>query len=268
MARGGGLPQLLLDFEVVGPVARSVGDLRRLYLALAGADRRDPKSRAVCGAVPPTGPLRILYVEQFGDNPCDPAIRASVRAAAKTLSRMGHQVTHGALPFDLDELNAFWGAVSKVGLSNLRASNPDMAAKASPQYLQMADEGDRVSAAEFLAGLDVVNSFRSQVSQAFQDWDLIMTPACAAQPWPAAKPFPEVIDGLPVGPRGHAVYTGWVNAASHPAIAVPADPDPNGLPVGFQLIADLGAEELLLQVAEKFAQASNHIWRWPRLATR
>ncbi|MGR3343877.1 MAG: amidase [Paracoccaceae bacterium] len=266
IARGGGLPQLLLDFEVVGPVARALEDVELVHSILAGPERVDPKSRAVAAAAKRTGPLRILFVEQIGDNPCDPEIRRSVRAAGEVLSGMGHAVVAGELPFALDELNAFWGTVSKVGLASLRAANADMRKNASPQFLVMADEGGRVLAREFWAGLEIVNRFRSDVSQAFADWDLIMTPSCAAQPWPADTAYPETIDGRAVGPRGHAIYTGWVNASGHPAIAVPAEPDRNGMPVGFQLVADLGCEDLLCQVARDFLGHREYRWRWPKLA--
>ena len=263
--RAGGLPQLLLDFEVAGPVARSVEDARLLYSVMAGPDRADPTSLAVADAMPAHRPLKILFVEQFGDHPCDPSIRQSVRAAASRLERLRHTVTTGAMPVSTDALSDFWGAISKVGLASLCDAVPAMRDKASSQYLEMADEGAQVSASAFWAGLETIRKFRSDVSLAFSDWDLIMTPSCAAQPWSAGLAYPTEIDRQPVGPRGHAIYTGWVNACGHPAIAIPSEPDSDQMPVGFQLVGDLGSEEQLLQVAQAFAQG--HDWQWPAIAT-
>ena len=105
------------------------------------------------------------------------------------------------------------------------------------------------------------------MSALFTGVDLILMPTAAAQPWPAEKTHPDVIDGVPVGPRGHAVYTGWVNASGHPAIALPAGSDAKGMPIGAQLIGDLGSEELLLTVAETLEDGAQE-WRWPPLASR
>jgi len=155
----------------------------------------------------------------------------------------------------------------KVGVASLRDAVPAMRDKAGPQYLEMAEEGARVSAGTFWAGLETVKKFRSDVSRAFAEWDLIMTPSCAAQPWPAGLAYPTSIDGKPVGPRGHAIYTGWVNACGHPAMAIPSAPDADGMPVGFQLVGDLGSEEQLLRVGQAFSGADSNGWEWPTAAT-
>ena len=68
------------------------------------------------------------------------------------------------------------------------------------------------------------------------------------------------------GPRGHAVYTGWVNACGHPAINLPCDPARNGLPIGFQLVARYGQDELVFRVAAQYERAAPLAARWPALA--
>jgi len=262
--RHGGLPQVLLDFEVVGCVARGAGDLAPLLDVLAGGDRRDPSSRFAARSPRKSGPWRILYVERFDDNPCDPAIRSSVGAAAARLEAMGHHIETGSLPFDLAALNAFWPRFGQIGLAHLEATMPEMA-HASGKYRAMALEGSQVSASELYAALEEVRALRAATSAFFGSWDAIMTPSAAAQPWPADQAFPPLIDGAPVGPRGHAVYTGWVNAAGLPAINLPADPDPGGLPVGFQVVGDYFTEGALIELGQAYEGAGAG-WRWPEIA--
>lgn len=260
--RSGGLPQVLLDFEVVGGLARSASDLRALHGVLAGADRRDPMSRRRVEAGAARDRLRILYVPTLGDNPCDTGILEASGKLADRLRGLGHEVVEGRMPFELDALNAFWTRFGQVGLAAMRAAIPEMAQKASPQYLAMADQGDAVGASEFYAALELVRGLRDEASQFFGDWDVIMTPASAAQPWAADTPCPATINGLPVGPRGHAVYTGWVNAAGLPGLTIPAEHHADGMPVGVQLIGDLFAEDLLLDLAAGY-EAAHGAWVFP-----
>ena len=263
--RHGGLPQILMDFEVAGPLARSARDLRLMFGVLTGTDRSDPASRGHRPEAPARRSLKVLYVEQFGDSPCDPAIRRAARGAADLLASLGHEVTAGPLPFDLEPLDRFWGSFAQIGLAHLAVTVPAMAERASPQYLEMAANGRGIPARDLFAALEEVRRLRAAVSQAFGEWDVIMTPAAAAQPWPAGEAYPPLIDGQAAGPRGHAVYTGWVNASGHPGLAVPVQPDAAGLPVGIQLVGDLHSEDLLLSLGEEMELASSG-WHWPRYA--
>jgi len=268
--RLGGFPHMLLDFEVAGALTRTVADTALLFAAMAGPDPRVQNSLGF--AEPdwdidrPPGRLRIRYVERFGDAPLAPEIAASVASAAKALEELGHTVEAGALPLDLEPVTAFWPVIGQVGLAHLYALHPAARTLASPKYGEMAEQGAAVPASRYLAGLEAIRAFRAGVAEAFEQVDVILTPSAAAQPWPAGEPFPPEIDGRPVGPRGHAVYTGWVNACGHPAISLPADPAPDGMPIGFQLVGRFGADELLLRLAREVERARPWADRWPALA--
>lgn len=265
IARGGGLPQILLDFEVIGPIARTVADLALLFDILAGPNRRDHRSRQsmASSSANANDSLRILYVERFGDTPLDPIIGRHVSAAADSLTELGYVVERGPLPFDIETVNQFWPTIGMVGLAKLVQAEPVMRERASPKYVEMADRGSEISAATFLAGQEEIWALRDRCGAAFRHYDIIMTPSCAAMPWPAAEAYPLHIDGQKAGPRGHAVYTGWVNACGHPGINLPAAPADDGMPIGFQLVGDTGADPLLIEVARRYETA--HPWadRWP-----
>jgi aspartyl-tRNA(Asn)/glutamyl-tRNA(Gln) amidotransferase subunit A len=252
IARSGGLPQVLLDFEVVGPLARTIADLAAAYVIITGADIRDPTSRAVPqprrrSAV--RDRLHVLYVESFGDAPCDPDIRRSTRTLADTIADLGHDVRNGPLPLDIERLNALWPTIGAIGLARLVAEMPAMKALASPKYLEMAENAAALGAVHLASIIEEVRLLRAHASSWFGENDIILTPACAAMPWAAGESHPTTIDDHPVGPRGHAIYTGWVNAIGHPAIALPSEPHVNGMPIGVQLVGDLGSEDLLLDLA-------------------
>ncbi len=268
IARFPTLPQILLDFEVIGPIARTVEDAALLFNALCGPHPEDRLSLAA-GAKPvgldAPPPLRILYVPRFGASPLDPGIAASVDAAARVLADLGHDVETGTLPFSLDAIVDFWPLLGQVGVAHVFDLHPHAEALAAPRFVEMAEAGRKVPAARYLAGIETVRAFRREVTRAFNRFDVLLTPSAAALPWPADEPYPRLIDGQEVGPRGHAVYTGWVNACGLPAISLPSAPAANGLPIGFQLVARYAEDALLFRLAAQYQCAMPFHERWPAI---
>jgi aspartyl-tRNA(Asn)/glutamyl-tRNA(Gln) amidotransferase subunit A len=156
--------------------------------------------------------------------------------------------------------------MSPVAAAFVLGEHESRRAEATEAIRAMAEAGGRVSAAQYLGAIERLNRFRAEMAELFQRVDVVLTPATAAMPWPADQPFPPTIDGTPVGPRGHAVFTAWVNLCGHPGLALPAAPAPSGLPIGFQLVGPFGADEFLLALGRDYEAA--HPWadRWPPLA--
>ncbi len=272
VARGGGFPNILLDFEVVGPLARRVGDAVDMLDAMAGPNRRDRKSlfppaarHCAAGLDRPPDSRRILFVPKFGNNPVDPAIDASVRRAAGVLESMGHRVEEGELPFDVRALNEAWPVIAEVGVAYLMHLHPEAGETFAERFVAMGDRGSLVPAYRYLEILEMIDRFRQDVAEAFRHVDVIMTPSIAALSWRAEAAYPETINGRKVGPRGHAVFTGWVNACGHPAVSLPAEPAPGGLPIGFQLVGDFAADSDLLRLAAAYERAAPWHDKWPLL---
>lgn len=274
VARVNSLPQILLDFEVIGPIARSVADAALLLRHMAGPDPRDRNSLlAVPAASPdaapdrPPGRQRIRFVPRFGDNPVDPEIARSVADAARLFAELGHEVTEGPAPFDLEPLNELWRVVGCAAVAWLLDRHPGREAEIGPGFAEMAEEGRRTDSGRYLEMLMRVSRFRCEMSELFKETDIVMTPSAAALPWPAEESHPPVIDGRPVGPRGHAVFTAWVNICGHPGLNLPCAPARgSGLPIGFQLVGRFGADELLLRLGAQYEAARPWADRWPALA--
>lgn len=258
------LPSLLLDFEVIGPLARTVADARLLFEVMRGPAAVDRSSLAAAQASSSSRTARrILYVERFGSAPLDPRIAASVRQAVGVLATLGHEVEAGPLPLDLDFYAEAWPQIGQIGLARMFEQHPAWEAQASDKYRAMAEQGQRLPAARLWQILDQVKRLRQASAALFQDIDVIVLPSAAALPWPKQDAYPPHIDGQAVGPRGHAVYTGWVNAAGLPGLALPCQPSPDGLPIGLQLVGPYGGDDMLLDLGAAFEAAQPWADRWP-----
>ena len=267
--RSNGLPAIFLDYEVVGPIARSVDDVILLMQVLSVADARDAASAAFSQlpfAVPePLPTLRILHVSAFGDAPVDPQISASVVLAADHLRALGHQVTSSAR-FDLaDAVSARWMMLAQAGLAQMLESHVAWRGLLTPAARADAEAGAALPATALFELLHLVDQMRNRLGELFGAYDVLLTPAAAALPWPIEESHPVRIAGQAVGARGHAVFTGFVNAAGLPAIALPCTPTPAGLPIGLQLVAPWGQDGRLCAIARQYEAARPWQARWPEL---
>ncbi|MDM0105697.1 amidase [Variovorax sp. J22R24] len=252
--RGDGLPPIFLDFEVAGPIARSVADVAAVMRVIG----RGPVEE---GSAPRA---RILFIPRFGDHPVDPQIAALTETASRKLVEMGHEVTT-AKDFDMAEaVNERWSLLAQVGLAWLVAHPQELSGRPfdpalfGPVMQANAETGRTASAADLFDLLFEAERLRIRLSPLFDRYDFLLTPAAAALPWPANETHPSRIAGREVGPRGHAVFAGFANAVGLPAIAVPCG-FAGGMPVGMQLVAREGADDALLALARSIEQA--HPWQ-------
>ena len=160
---------------------------------------------------------------------------------------------------------AAWPQVGAIGLDNLFAKYPAWSQGVAPKYLEMAAQARQLPASRVLAIMDAVDALRRQATTLFNDFDVVLTPSAAALPWQADQPTPTEIDGQAVGPRGHAIYTSWVNVTGLPAVSVPCAPSAQGLPIGLQLIGGYGADLEILELADAFETAQPWAGRWPAM---
>jgi aspartyl-tRNA(Asn)/glutamyl-tRNA(Gln) amidotransferase subunit A len=268
VARADGLPQILLDYEVAGVIARTARDARLLLEAVAFSDARDPASAPFAATpwrLPERKPCRVAYVPRFGDAPLDREIECSVAGASRVLAKLGHLVVETPVPFDFEAVNAAWPLLGQAGLAALVAPLPRFRELASKRLIDMADQGLQASAADLFRAFADIARMRERLGETFAEYDVMLTPAAAALPWPAQEVYPSTIAGMKAGPRGHAVYTSFVNAAGCAAVSLPCEPSASGLPIGFQLIAPAGYDERLCVLASEYEAAAPWAGRWPAL---
>lgn len=248
--RAGGFPSLLLDYEVVGPMARCVEDAQSMLEVLDDTAAND----ATVGAsrADSVQQHRVLYVESFADAPVDPEIRDNVRRAVAVFADLGCEIETCAMPLDIEPINAIWPEIGEIGLARLEQRHPDWLVSATLEAREKALSGARCPATRLWEVFERTATLRDVARQLFDNQTLMITPSIAALSWPAGEAYPPTIDGQSVGPRGQAVFSGWVNAAGLPAINLPAQPSRAGLPIGFQIVGGPGRDDDLLAIAAAY----------------
>lgn len=259
--RGGGLPEILPGLEVIGAIARSVADLVAMMRIIAGPTPGSWQPSAAAA-----GRQKIVYWRHVSGSPVDSRILASVDAAAAALQALGHQVEERPAPPCIANFNhAVWPVLSATGLAAVLQDKAGREAELTPALRSLLDQGRGLRATDLFEAQRQLRTMRAELAQLLADVDLILTPAAAALPWPATESHPAQINGEAVGPRGHAVFTAFANAAGLPGLALPAAPSPEGMPIGLQLIARQGADAALLALGLHYEH--HHPWRqrWPTL---
>ncbi|MET0971480.1 MAG: amidase [Tardiphaga sp.] len=251
--RAHGLPAILNEFEVAGPIGRSLGDVRTMLDIIAD------KGPAAPDGVPTS--LRIAYIPTFANAPVDPQIARSVAMTAEAFAALGHDVQrldHFALA---EPIAAIWPVVAETGVAWLMDQHPGRDGDIGPAIAAMAQRGRTHSARDYLDMLQTVAAVEEEFTALFARFDILLLPTAAAQPWPIGRSHPDKIDGQSVGPRGHAVFTAFANALGLPAISIPGQPGDGGVPIGAQLCGAFGADDLVLSSAALVLEGNPHSFR-------
>jgi Asp-tRNA(Asn)/Glu-tRNA(Gln) amidotransferase A subunit family amidase len=247
--------------SVLGPMARTVGDVGLLLSVMAGDDRRDPLATTIDGRavrspadfhpVPEIDlqRLRVALTPDFGFAPTE--LHISAEFAAKTdLFRSVFARAEDTTP-DCSHCDTAFEVLRAQGflsrhLEKTRSRPQDV----GPNIIANVEEGLRYTA------LDVAQAHSNQTAmyrrwQAFfEDFDVILTPAITISPRSWRELYPEEIDG-----KRTRTYFHWLSLAyavtlvGHPAISLPLGTDRFGMPFGLQIVGPRGGDAKVLAVA-------------------
>jgi amidase len=243
-------------------VSRSVRDTAVFLDAIHGRMPGDPYS-----AEPPARPLRIGLMTTAPSSGIEvhPDCRDAVEAAAKTLAGLGHTVTL-AHPEAIEDPNNIWHFVTVVGCNVARAlettadkiGRPVTRDDVEPLTWALAELAATLPAAKYIASIDAVHALGRRMAAWWEGgFDLLLTPT-TAQPAPRIGELDAGADDPISGWTRSAPYgcfTSVFNQTGQPAISLPLHFGACGVPIGVQMVAAWGREDLLLRVAAQLEQA-------------
>jgi amidase len=241
-------------------LARRVADLAAVFRALtSGGEQPHPQPP------PALGRLRIglLASDPILGLPLDASCVEAVERAGAVLAELGHDVHH-AWPAALGE---FLGPRDAIGtlLDDIRAAQVSWVAARlgrpvgpgdlSPEVLESAARSRRVEAKAVAASTAAIRDGVAPIEQWWTDHDVLVTPTMRQPPWPL---------GRQAGPLECGLFAVPFSFTGQPALSAPLSLDADGLPVGVQLVARRGADELLLALAQTLEDATDWTAARPR----
>jgi amidase len=267
-------------FSAEGFVTRSVRDTAAFLDVVAGTAVGDPYT-----APPPTRP----FAEEVGTNPgrlrigllpapprdgaIAPECAAAARAAAELLASLGHAIEE-ASPDALHDPEAGKGFLTVVAASTahaLDACGEKIGRALGPEDVEgitwaVAEMGRGISAAQYIAAVTHNHAHSRRVLAWWESgFDLLLTPTCASPPPPLGHfeaPSGNALEGF-ARAIPFSVFTSPFNVTGQPAISLPLHWSDAGLPVGVQLVAATGREDVLLRIAAQLEQAQPWAERRP-----
>jgi aspartyl-tRNA(Asn)/glutamyl-tRNA(Gln) amidotransferase subunit A len=263
-----GFPPMALDFQAIGLITRTMRDLELLFSAVAGPDVRDPISLSVTPPRRHAKPRRLGWFTSIGAESASAQVVASHGEALRQLEHLGYMVEPCAAPFDLEEIRGIWDTITSVGAARAAGRfGESWKTLATKQIAELVERGLRVPATTYVNALDRLQTFRAETSARWGDFDALVLPANPVPAWPVETDHPTEIDGRPLTLGAQGMFCGWVNAMGYAGMSVPGRPSVDGRPIGIQVVAPAGADEVLVEIGRGLEEVSPWKDRWPPLAT-
>lgn len=277
---------LTTDFAV----ARSVRDLARLLDAVEGPAPGDPyvapaperpyADELEAGA----GRLRVGFttVAPTDVETHDECV-AAAREAAGLLESLGHEVVEespfdalpagdgageGAEPDTMDSFLTRWGAGQAATLWHIGqlVGREPTAEDVEPLTWTLAEIGRSRDAGRYLRDVGLHQMLTRGIAAWYESgFDLLLTPTMAEPPVPLGTHDDTGADPMDAFRRAGSQggFTAVFNITGQPAISLPLHWSEDGLPVGVQLTAAYGREDVLIRIAAQLEEAQPWADRTP-----
>jgi Asp-tRNA(Asn)/Glu-tRNA(Gln) amidotransferase A subunit family amidase len=239
---------------VVGPMARTIADLKLLFEVMQGPDDGDPSFAPVPVHWPAQDELKNLRIGCFEDDgrtPVTAETRLAVRTAAEALRSRGFQV-EAFRPDGLEQVRQLWWKLFGIaGGMLLGPMTKERESDLSPLFRQFLAG---VAAEPAHSGETLLDTWvqsdvlRLKVLSQMREYPVLLCPVAAIPAFRHGERSWDV-DGQRVEYLDAWSYVEWFNLLGFPAAVVPVGQSPEGLPIGVQIAGRPWEEEVVLEVA-------------------
>ncbi|MCS3421208.1 amidase [Pseudomonas sp. BIGb0450] len=271
----GSAPDLFVQqLGTEGPMGRSVADVARLLSVQAGYDPRVPLSLKADPAVfgePLQRDFKGARLGWLGDYngylPMEDGVMSLCESALKDFAALGCEVENCQPEFSLERLwqtwltHRHWLIQGSLGAAY---ADPQKRALLKPEAQWEVQGGLQLSAADvYQASVNRSDWYRA-LGKLFERYDFLLLPTAQVFPFDAQQPWPRIVAG-----REMDTYHRWMEVVIGPTLAglpsmnVPVGFNPQGLPMGLQIIGPAQADRAVLQLAYAHEQLTRWVQRRP-----
>jgi amidase len=248
--------------SVDGPMGRTVGDVALFLDSMAGQHTADPLSMPA-PATPyvdavdnPVRPRRVAYTPDLGIAVLDPEVREAATKAVGHFESIGASVDDATI--DFSEANDVFHVLRAHqylgGVGPLVEQYGDLI---KPEVIWNVEAGREQSVERVAAAERARAAIFYKTVKFFETYDLLVSPTVIVPPFDVELRYITDVAGVHFDD-----YISWLVMCSAlaltacPVISVPCGFTSGGLPVGVQIMAPRGREDLLLSAAALFEQAT------------
>jgi amidase len=245
-------------------LSRTVRDTAMYLSVVEDPNAQLPKLGFVAGKSLKRLKIAVMYEGMQGQSP-DPQIRKAIVDTAQLCQQLGHVVEEAKPPLDQANLGAAASQVAAVevakavdgiakakGITRLEDGFESRALGLREEAMRKGPFDEQIAAA-----LPTLEAGTVTLDQFFQEWDVLLTPVLRAPVFKIGMrdqtklPHQELRDIV----RDYVAYTQLHNICGTTAMSVPLSWDADGLPIGSQFAARIGAEATLLALAYELEEA-------------
>lgn len=257
------------NMSSIGPITRSVEDLKLAFDIILGPDQKDPLVMPIAkysnDGEKTIGTLRIAWSEEFGDIPVTDDTRKILIGVINKLSNAGSDTVEVAPDIGFPETWETWGEMIDIQIMSRQAGHLRFVSflmgwsyRARTPLLQMVYPLSTDKYVQVLSRRDLlVTGFERFMSE----WDVFICPVATRS---AIEHYPPdaIRSNLPIYTRpvqvnGHKLnyftalgaYATPFNVTGNPVVTIPVGYATNGMPIGLQLVGKRWQDYELLEIA-------------------
>jgi aspartyl-tRNA(Asn)/glutamyl-tRNA(Gln) amidotransferase subunit A len=271
-----GVVAMASSTDVIGPITRTVDDAALVLDVMAGRDELDSttieKDQSLTNLDFSFAGRKIGLIKEYMQEGLEPGVKAAVESAADKMRQAGAEVSEISLPSLPLALAVYYIVCPAEVSSNLSRYDGQRYGLSAPEakdlyesYELSRDQGFGAEAKRrIMIGTYVLSSgyydayykkaqtvrtkIINEFREAFKSFDLLIGPTTPTTAFKIGEKA-----GDPLKMYLNDIMTVAANMSGNPAISVPAGTS-NGLPVGLQIIAPLGADVLMLAAAKAYGE--------------